>query len=142
MNAVLLAFGQVELLAVGRQHDAVGKGQAVVEQVRLARLIDVVDGADRLFATAAAGIAEIEAAVGRIERQIVRSAKWLAVALFGRRVEQLAVGSQVQHGVLAGVADQVRAVGQNLVAVRRPVSAQTECLPSSENRVIDLPQET
>src|SRR5262245_5158715 len=84
-----------------------------------AAAIDVVNGADWILAAAAAGIAEIETSVRCVERKVVGSAKRLAVALFGGGGELLAVGRQVQHGVLAGVTNQVRAIGKDLMAVWR-----------------------
>ncbi len=75
-----------------------------------------MNGADDLLVIGIAGVGEVEAAPG-IEAQVVGSAERLAVALSRGLAEHLAVGVEVQDGVLAAIANQVRPVGEDLVAV-------------------------
>ena len=84
-DAVFLAFGHENPLAVRREHDAVGIGEPAGAELRLAGLVDVMDGADRVVDAESPGIGEIEAAVWRIERQVIRPADRLAVAACRRR---------------------------------------------------------
>src|SRR5438477_12432677 len=65
-----------------------------------------------------ARIGEIEAALG-IDRQIIRLEQRMTIALGRSIADELALRIQVEHGAAASIADQVRAVGQNLVAIGR-----------------------
>ena len=73
-------------------------------------------------------VGEVYAAGGWIERQVVGAAERLAVGLGRGRLELLAGGIQMQESVPAGVADQVRAVGQDLVTIRRAGLGPGRCL--------------
>src|SRR5437762_3570461 len=53
----------------------------------------------------AARIAEIEATIGCVERQVVGPTQRLAVALFRGRLKLLPIARQVQHRMLAGIAN-------------------------------------
>src|SRR5438876_884573 len=76
-----------------------------------------MDGAGQFLARSAR-IGEVESAF-RIEGQIVRLDQRLAVAAGGNGAEDLSLRVQSQDGAPAGVADQMRAVGQYLVSAGR-----------------------
>ncbi len=64
-------------------------------------------------------VGEVNAAGSSVERQVIWAAQRLAVRLGRGGLEFLASGVQMQERVPAGVANQVAAVRQDLMSVRR-----------------------
>src|SRR5262249_36505996 len=93
-----------------------GKRQPLGDEMCRALGINIVDGANRFLLVGAAGIREVEAALG-VERQVVGRTQRLALALRRRLADDLA-GRVEMHGcMLTTIANQMRAIGQNLVAI-------------------------
>lgn len=75
-----------------------------------------MNGANQILFGRVAWVGEVESTLG-IEGQVVWTSERHATA-FGRgRFERLAIRGDSQHGMLAGIADQVCSVGEDLVAV-------------------------
>ena len=91
VDAIVLALCDVEFFAVRCKDDAIGISEPLVDEQHLARLIDVVDAADRILFAAVAGIAEIETAIGRIERKVIRTEQRLAFELLGGGREHFSI---------------------------------------------------
>src|SRR4029079_11273942 len=87
-------------------------------EMHLASLVDVMSPADEIVLAASSWIAEIETTISRVERQVIRTEQWLSLEFLGGMFEGLAVGGEMEHRVMAGVADEVGAVPRNLMTVR------------------------
>ena len=100
--------------------------------------VEVMDRAVGIFVVRARRVGEVNAAGRRVERQVVRAAQRLAVRLGRGRLELIARGVQMQERMPAGVADQVRAVGQDLVTVGRAGLGPGRCLAVGRDLGHDL----